>query len=175
MSIPTLIAFTGYSGTGKSTLAREFNRVWESKHDDCWLIMSPGDIIKADLSIHPHLEPWTEDREKKRILRPLFESYGDASYESVMGRYFKQIDGAMSANLRVINHRLCRKWEAEQWTKRGGMIVHVEAAYDAPHTKWESEALESVKLSFTIFRYRNVQAVESCGADFYNWLKERFQ
>ena len=92
-----------------------------------------------------------------------------------MGRYFKQIDGAIAANLRVINHRLCRKWEAEQWTKRGGIIVQIHGAEDVYHTAWELAVLEGVKRTSMVLSYKNTQPVDQCGADFYNWLKERFQ
>ena len=136
------IAFTGYAGCGKDTAAEPLIAAgWER-----WCF---GDIIKDifDPLVLKHLgfSAHTKDREQKKLIRGLLVHGGEAFYDVVFNTYFSPTSIVRQGPLPVVNTRLMRVREAEEWKKLGGIIIEIVRPGLAPAEPCEAEWLEEIR------------------------------
>lgn len=144
-----LIAFTGYARSGKDEAAKPliaagYNRV------------AFGDIIKAqcDSMVRQHLgfSAFTEvDSEKVQIRRTL-QYWGEDNYENIFREFFERLTPP------AVNTRLCRLREAEEWVRRGGILVNVTRPGVGPETPWSQEINAAIRGSGLIHT-----TIDNCG------------
>lgn len=139
-----LIAFTGFAHSGKDEAAKILLAAGYERR--CF-----GDIIKAqaDELIHTHLgfSAFTEVPEEKQKIRRTLESWGEDNYAAVFEEFFKDLPE------KCVNTRLCRLREAQEWTKRGGIIIAILKPGLNAETPWSHEQFESLKKAGLIFCY----------------------
>lgn len=128
------IAFTGYARSGKDTAAVPLiERGWQRL---CF-----GDIIKRQVgpltAQYLGISSRTEDDLEKTIIRPLLETWGEVNYDGVMQEFFRECEKYEC----VVNTRLVRVREANEWRRRGGIIVLIERPGVGPATNWERDML----------------------------------
>lgn len=130
-----LIAFAGYAREGKDEACRGLLK-------NGWKRFNFGDIIKrqVDPIVRQHLgfSAFTEDDSQKKLIRGLLEQWGEANYDGVMAEYF--------ANLpeKAVNTRLVRVREAEEWIRRGGIIIRIRRPGIESATAWEHDRLKEL-------------------------------
>lgn len=130
-----LIAFCGYGRAGKdeaakTLIAHGYDRV------------AFGDIIKGvfDDQVKKYLgfSAFTEVTEEKQKIRPLLEQGGEVFYDYVYDTFFSQLPA------RAVNTRLCRIREAEEWIRRGGVIVEINRPGLKPDTEWSEQIVQGL-------------------------------
>jgi hypothetical protein len=131
-----LIAFTGYGRAGKDEAAKALINAGYARK--CF-----GDIIKGQLDelIRRHFgfSAFTEvDAEKAKIRRTL-QYWGEDNYDAVFKEFFNTLPE------RCVNTRLCRVREAEEWRKRGGVIIEIRRPGVQPETEWAREQVASLR------------------------------
>lgn len=129
---PNLIAFAGYSRSGKDTAAKALYPLGYKKH-------AFGDIIKEDLNglIKKHFgfSAFTEDNAQKEKIRRTLEAWGEDNYDAIFDEYF------LTLPEKAVNTRLIRAKEAWEWKRRGGIIVAIIKKDLQPATEWEQDRL----------------------------------
>lgn len=131
-----LIAFTGFGRAGKDEAAKTLIKAGYSR-------VAFGDIIKGvfDELVKKFLgfSAFTENSEEKQQIRPLLEQGGEVFYEYVYHTFFEALPD------RAVNTRLCRIREAQEWLRRGGIIVEVVRPGNQPATQWEKDIVDGLK------------------------------
>jgi hypothetical protein len=135
-TLPNLVAFTGYSRSGKDEAAKALLPLGYRRHNF-------GDIIKQQLRDvvwqHMGINTYTEADEFKTRIRGLLEQWGEANYENILATYLANIPA------KAVNTRLCRVREAREWKNRGGVLVCVVRPDVPASTQWEVERMEELK------------------------------
>lgn len=85
------------------------------------------------------IDPFTEDDGEKVALRAILERYGEAFYGEVFTDYYEELP------IRAVNTRLVRCREAEEWKKRGGIIIAITRPDTGPATDWEAARFEELR------------------------------
>lgn len=128
----SLVAFTGFARAGKDVAA-------QCLIDAGYKRVAFGDIIKRQIDplVTQHLgfSAFTEDDSLKIKIRPLMELWGDMNYFGVMREFFDSLPP------KAVNTRLVRTQEANEWRRRGGIIVHISRPGSKPATGWERDRL----------------------------------
>jgi hypothetical protein len=131
-----MVAFTGYSRTGKDRAAKVLLEAGYVRHN-------PGDVIKrqCDGMVREHLgfSAFTEIDDQKTRIRQLLEIWGDTNYEGVMGEYWRSLPAP------CVNTRLCRLAELQEWVRRGGVVVRVRRPGVGPATAWDRARQEELE------------------------------
>jgi hypothetical protein len=135
-----LIAFTGYARAGKDEAAKPLIEAGWKRH-------AFGDLIKLQLDplIRQHLgfSAFTELDSQKQTIRGTLEQWGESNYFNIMRDYFDILPE------KCVNVRLCRKAEAMEWKKRGGIIVEVRrmigGVTQTPSTSWEEAIVTTLR------------------------------
>jgi len=137
----TLIAFTGYAGSGKDEAAVPLIAAeWERR--------AFGDIIKDIFNplVRQHLgfSAHTQDRGQKSLIRGLLVHGGEAFYDAVFGRYFHPGFNSPAFHP-LVNTRLMRLREAVKWKECGGIIIEVVRPGVEPAEPMEAAWLEEIR------------------------------
>ena len=137
---PAMIALTGYSRTGKSTVANVLKNNWG------YVELSMGSIIKQqldDLTLqHLGFSAFTETDSEKQQIRHLLEHWGDVNYTNILDEFFNEVrHHAFQNNTSVVNSRLCRLQEARSWRDMGGIVVEITRPHWNAATPWEEEVM----------------------------------
>jgi hypothetical protein len=160
-----LIALTGYSRSGKDTAAdhlvslgyerRAFGDIIKGLVRDAgpttfrffrdWLLDSGRPQARvSDIAYGWSLvkfcgvDPFTQDDDVKPLLRSLLEDYGLYRYDEVARLFFLDLPS------KCVNSRACRLGEAQEWRKRGGVLVEVVRPGGKPHTDQERRWVEEL-------------------------------
>lgn len=130
------IAFAGCAGAGKDLAAIPLYALGYRKH-------AFGDIIKRQLDplVREYFgfSAFTEDRTQKARIRRTLESWGEDRYGEITVEYFETLPE------RAVNTRLVRVREAEEWVRRGGIILLLERPHVGAATPWEAERLQELE------------------------------
>lgn len=129
------IAFFGFARAGKDEAAKPLIEAGYERR--CF-----GDIIKRQMEASLGglgIDPFTENDEVKRVIRPLLELWGDVFYDNVMEEFFRLLPPV------AVNTRICRIREMEKWIKEGGVIIHLSRPGVIPATKWEAELFQEFR------------------------------
>lgn len=136
--VPNLVAFTGYSRSGKSSATQV---LLELGHEE----VSLGSIIKRHLDplVRHHLgySAFTENDAEKSHIRPLLEQAGEIFYDSMLNEMFKSLPE------KAVNQRLVRVREAIAWREAGGRIYELVRPHICPATDWERERMAELRRS----------------------------
>jgi|GEM_PF-3092550 len=90
------------------------------------------------------VDPFTEDRDVKALLRPILERGGELIYDYVFKAYFYRLHTLISEGKRVVNTRLCKVPEAQAWRELGGKLWVVKRENHPPATPWDAQVLEAL-------------------------------
>jgi len=144
MSKYNLIAFTGYGGSGKDEAAKTLIDAGYDRR--CF-----GDIIKKhvdeEVKKKYNFSAFTEKPAEKKKIRALLEKWGEDNYQLVYDEFFTDLPE------RCVNTRLCRLREAQEWIKRGGIIVAVMRPGVKPETDWARDRFLELQKAGVIFSY----------------------
>lgn len=159
-----LIGLTGYSRTGKDTLANAFvgvgyhklslaDRIRAFYQPYCTgkasleevtealrrLGVSSGEVIGKVFTKLPRgvVDVYTEVDAEKQKLRPLLEFGGEAIYPLILQAHLAEIDERLARGERVICSRVARPEEAKALKERGGVLFLVKKRDTLPATEWE--------------------------------------
>lgn len=130
------IAFTGYARSGKDEAAQALLACGYERR--CF-----GDVIKKQLDglclRELGYSAFTTDDAQKARIRPLLEHWGDANYDAIFAEFFRTLPR------KVVNTRLVRLLEAEEWRRRGGLIVEIQRPGVSPASSWEEARLAELR------------------------------
>lgn len=133
-----LVAFSGYGGTGKDEAARALIALGYQRV--CF-----GDIIKYQLdeviSENLGFSAFTEDRAQKALIRRTLESWGEDNYENIFSLFFGRLPQ------KAVNTRIVRLREAQEWKRRGGIIIHIMRPDVNAETPWAEEQVDTLHRS----------------------------
>ena len=139
-----MIAFAGYAGAGKDVAATNLITGHGYKRR-CF-----GDIIKRQVDglvlEHFGFSAFTEDRSQKVQIRRTLESWGEDNYDAILEEFMTSLPE------RVVNTRLVRVREANEWCEAGGVIWEITRPGVGPATQWEADRLEELRDSQRITR-----------------------
>lgn len=136
------IALTGYARSGKDEIgklliSRGYKRV------------AFGDIIKRQLDplIRQHFgfSAFTEIDEEKRKIRGTLEHWGEDNYDAIFKEFFDTLPDV------AVNTRLVRAREAQEWVRRGGIIVRVERPDRLPETDFAKRMADEITESGLVY------------------------
>ena len=104
---------------------------------------------------HQQICPFTENDIAKAIIRPILERYGEAFYDEILCEFMDELPD------KAVNTRIVRCKEAEEWRKRGGIIIEVVRGGAPPATAWERDRLEELRaarhLHATVFNLGTIE------------------
>ena len=125
-----LIAFAGYAHCGKDTAA-------EVLISEGYRQAAFGDIIKAqcDELIKKHLgfSAFTQRPLEKARIRKTLQYWGEDNYDNIFREFFEKLKPP------AVNTRICKIDEAQEWIRRGGIIVYIERPGCQAETEWSRE------------------------------------
>lgn len=90
------------------------------------------------------ISAFSEDNVDKEIIRPILEHGGEVIYDWVSSTYFRSLDEYVAQGRSVVNTRLCRLPEAEEWKRRGGIIVYIDRLNHPPATDWDKKMVDDL-------------------------------
>ncbi len=133
------IGLTGYSGVGKSTIARILTEL-----EPRFIQVSMSLVIKrhADpiLRKYTGISAFTEDRREKEAIRGFILYFGYHNYQKLFEEFKLQAIGEDY----LINPRVFTWEEAMWWKGNGGVIWHVVRPFIGPVEPKEEEELAKI-------------------------------
>lgn len=135
-TFPNLIAFAGYSGSGKDEAAKALYPLGYVRHNFADLIKQQLDYVVSE---YKGFSAFTEDREQKKSIRRTLEAWGEDNYQAIFDEYFAHMPA------KAVNTRLVRVQEATEWKRRGGVILLVVMPHLTAATAWEQENLNQLR------------------------------
>lgn len=168
-----LVALCGLSGSGKDEAAKGLLSNYL-----VWVRCNFGDIIKSELDqalrTHFGISAFTEIRSQKEQIRPILEQWGECGYERILRTYMGWVGLRLSFGDRVVNTRIMRLKEVEEWKQLGGVIVEIVRPGVAPATQWEAKRMrelqESGMIDHTII---NDGSPDELRHQLKSWLEDR--
>lgn len=131
-----MVAFTGVARAGK-------DEAGQALIDEGYVRRCFGDIIKrqVDPLVRQYLgfSAFTQNDAEKNQIRAVLEHWGDSNYDGIMAEYFDDLPK------RCVNTRLVRVREAQEWRKRGGIVVEIKRIGYGPASNWERDCLNELR------------------------------
>lgn len=131
---PPIIGISGASGAGKDLLCNYIRTMFCDRYSvDCIRKSIAGDLIKKDLSLilnQHNINPFTENREEKEIIRPMMIEYGILMRKKTKGRYFIERFETEKNKINIIPDIRFAEYEKDElsWLKKEkkGVLVFIE-------------------------------------------------
>jgi hypothetical protein len=105
------------------------------------------------------ISAYTEDDDEKSRIRTLLERYGEAFYGDIFDEYMTDLPEL------VVNARLVRCQEAEEWRKQGGIIISVASPTSKAASEWEEdrymELVAAGHIRFSVFNHGTVEELHA--------------